>query len=401
MRLSVLIASLALAGSATAAAAAPDRMFQALPPAACAAALAETGRPLKISEPLDETARGGLLAGTYLALYEPGVGGALAKSVEAATPCPIARFAADDVVWTISAGGADAPLRWVKAPGRNEVFALVKGVGLADAAAWNRGRVGLPGASGPAAYYLVGLVNGQNYVVQIYDAPPSAKVLADDIAPLVEGESAPLTVHDPTGDAVTLFRDTASGSQADLFRPDELGPGRAATFFLPDGRLFTLKGDDYVMRGSGFACRPAYGAFKRDRLAVQDVSDANLDLACQLLTDNSVTTVWVTHLPDASDDKARFERQIRAAEAETGVAKKLANPPTGRNATFAAGRNWLDKDGAVQVDFFIRRGEYVYEIRQSHTREELDAASDALIALAVEITRPPTGDPITDWSRQR
>lgn len=401
MRLIVsLFAAIALTAGAGGAHAAADHMFQSLPPAACAAKDAEPGKPIRLPDPLDEAARSGLLAGTYLSLYEPGVGGGLAKAVQAAPACPVARFAADDVVWTVHSDAASG-IRWIKAPSREELFVVVKGPSLADAAAWNRTRTGAPLLSGGPDYYLISVAQGQNFVIQIYDGMPSAKALADDLAPLLEGETAPLSAHDPSGDAVTLFREVRGGAQADLFRPDELTGEQAAVIYLPDGRLFTQRGEDYVMRGSGFACRREYTGFKRDRLAISDPGEAGLELGCVLATDTGSTYVWVTRLPNSRGDKQLFEQHIRQAEQETGVAKKLSNPPSGGNNPISAGRNWIDKDGRVQVDFFLRQGEYAYEIRQSHTVDELEPASKTLMALIEQITAPPTGDPVTDWSRQR
>lgn len=383
-----------------------ERMFQLTSPAAaCAPALAETGKPLTLPGTLDDAARGALVSALFLALHDPsGVDTWPQKEIEAAPPCQVARFDADERIWTISAAAAPGPLRWVRGPSDDQgFFFLVKAPGLADAQAWNRGgRQGLPVASAPPLYLLVGRAMGANFVVRAYDGPPSARQLADDVAGLVEGQLAPLAYHDPVGDAVSLFVPTASGLQSEILRPQDIAAASGfAALFFPDEHFFKAGEDDaYVMLGSGFACPEAYGKFRRELVGVLDPTPDSLSLSCNLETDTGTTIVYVTRRPDAAGDKALWEQTIKDLERETGVARKLTNPPTGPRQVMQAGRNWIDSNGVVQVLFFLRRGEYVYEIRQQHPPEETTSGGESLIAILEQIDLP---DPRTadGWRARR
>lgn len=386
--------SLAALGQPALAQAKPERMFQLVtqPASPCTAPLAETGQPIAFGEVLDDAQRGAMLSALFLTLHNPsGADAWPQKELETAPPCPVARFDASDLVWTISGGAAGLPVRWIRAPGRDDLFFLVPGPGLADARAWDSaGRQGLPASRGAPAYYLIGRMIGVNFLVKAYDGPPSARRLADDVAALLDDGAAPLAVHDPVGDAVSLFVPTESGVQSEIFRPQDIlhEDGFAALYF-PDGRYFT-DGEDgaFLMRGSGFGCGKAYGKFERDVVGVHNPTDYDLELSCRLRSQTGSTTVYVTHRADTSRDKASWDLTIRAYQDDTGVARKLTDPPTGPRSTFQAGRNWIDRDGVVQTVLFLRRGEYVYQINQEHPPEEIQAANEALTALLEQIDLP-------------
>ncbi len=391
-RLAALMTGLVACAAATTATAQaqPERMFQLMPQAgpACAASLSETGKALVFGETLDAAQREQLMGAIFLTLHSTeGNDQWPQKEVEAASACPIARFAADDLVWTISGGAAGLPLRWARAPGRDEVFFLVQGPALAEAGAWNAsGRRGLPAASSKPGYYLVGRMIGVNFIAKLYDGPPSAQVLANDIAAVLELETPPLAVHDAVGDAITLFK-PVEGAQAEIFRPqDVLAEDGFAALYLPDDRFFTRNEDGaFVMSGSGFACAKAYGKFERELVGVFDPSPEKLELSCNLKTETGATTVFVMRQPDTSKDKANWAYSIKAYQDETGVYRKLSDPPTGPRTTLQAGKTWISKDGLVVSVFILRRGEYVYQINQEHPAEEMEAGGEAALAILDQI----------------
>lgn len=386
-----LVAGLAMASAAQARPASSERMFQQLAPAPCAKPLAETGKALAFGDSLTAAQREQLMGAIFLTLHSgDGNNQWPEKEVEAAPACAIARFAAADVVWTINGGGSGLPLRWVRAPGRDELFFLVEGPGLADAGAWNTGgRRGLPTVSAKPAYFLVGRMIGLNFIAKIYDGPPAPRQMADDIAALIDLESRPLAIHDAVGDAITLFRPT-TGPQAEIFRPQDILPEDGfAALYLPDEKLFTWNDDGaYVMAGSGFACAKAYGKFERELVGVFNPSPEKLELSCNLKTDTGRTTVFVTRQPDTSRDKANWAYTIKAYQDETGVARKLSDPPTGPRSTLQAGKTWIAKDGFVISIFILRRGDYVYQINQEHSGDELEAGGEAAIAILDQIDLP-------------
>ena len=391
--LAALIGASAIMVTAAQAQSGPGRMFQAVPPAACASPLGDTGKPIPFGDqPLSDAQRGAFVSAIFLTLHDPaGDDHWPKKEIEAAPGCPVARFTTEEVVWTINAGGAGVPLRWADAATREELFFLAKGPSLAEAEAWDRGgRRGLPAAPPSPTYYLIGRIAGLNFVAQAYDGPPSMERMADDIAALVDGDAPPLAVHDPAGDAISLFVPTESGQQAEVIRPQDItADSGVALLFFPDGRFFT-DGDDgaYVMAGSGFACPTAYGDFKRDMVSIYNASTEALELSCRLEGEQRVLTITVMRSPDASGDKARWEAAIRAAEQDTGIARKLANPPTGPKSGIQAGRNWVDNDGFVQTMLYLRGGEYVYELIQANKPDDIQAANAALLAVIEQIDLP-------------
>lgn len=361
------------------------RLFQVADGAAqCGAALGDTGKPITPAQPLTEADRKALLAALFITLHDPTVDDVRALPADS---CPVARFGADDVVWTIHGGRGAQPLRWVSTSARPDWFFLVPGPSLPDAAAWDATRQGLPRLSTAPAYYLVGVADGINFLLQAYDGPPSMRRMSDDIAALLEGGAAPLAAHDPTGDVVSLFLTTVSGPQAEVFRPTELDDGRVGGLFMPDDGLVRLgDGGAFVFRGSDFACRPDYGPLTRFRVGVGLPQDDGRELSCQLRSDDVVMTVIVSHRPDGSADKAIWADEIRNAEETYGVRTKLRGPPTGRGSPIGAGRTWIDSDGLVQLVLFLRDGEYVYEIRQSHRDEAIEAAMAALKQVVDQIS---------------
>lgn len=380
----LLVAGLIAAGGAMAAE--KDRMFQPAPASACAVALPETGKRIVLNEPLTDPQRRALAVSIFLTLHDPT--GADSRPMPT-TSCPIARFAANDRVWTVHAGLGPAPVRWASTPGRDDWFFLMQGPNHADAGGWYESRKGLPAASGPPVYYLVSWVAGVHFVMAVYDGPPAPPMVAEDIAAVLEGDTRPLAMHDPAGDAVNVLRETTSGVKAQLFRPADLTDGKVASLLAADGKLVLVGNDaELVLAGSGFSCRRDYAGFARDRILVVSAQSEAPELGCHLVTDDSWTTLYVARQPDRSADRAIWADEFRGVEQQYGVKRRLANPPTGRGASLLAGRNWVDKDGFVQVVLFLRRDDYLYEIRQMHTVEELQPASDAMLALIEQIAGP-------------
>lgn len=402
----VAAALVCLATAPSAAAADSPRMFQALPPPSCCTPLAATGKPLTFKAPLDEAGRAGLMAGLFLTLHDPTGRGWSAADLKTAGGCPVARFAAADVVWTLFSGAGNAPVRVAIATGRDDAYFLVQGPSPIDAAAWSRTRRGLPGATAPPAYYLVSQQGDEPFFLfKVYDGPPAATLLADDIAAAAEANAEGLAAYGDDGGAVSLLLETAAGPRAELFRPSGVSPSTPATLLAPDGALVTEAGNgDWVFRGSGFACRPAYGPFARIRLQVLDISDEGLDLACTWSTQDSWTVVDATFMPDKSKDKAYIAERIRQEEEAYGVTRSLSKLRPGRDEPVLAGRWWMDKDGQIQTMYVLRRGDYLFEVRQGLAREsDIDAGSKVALDLIDQISAADAPAPASGeaWRRKR
>ncbi|WP_374470591.1 hypothetical protein [Phenylobacterium sp.] len=382
------------------------RMFQALPPANCGTPLAATGKALAFKAPLDAASRSGLMAGLFLALRDPTGQGWSETDLKTAGRCPVARFAAGDAVWTLVSGAGSAPPRMAVAAGRRDGWFLVRGPSPSDAEAWSRTRRGLPEATTPHAYYLVSQTgHDPMFLYKVYDGPPAAALLADDIAAALEGDAEAIAAYTEEGGAVSLLLDTAAGARAELFRPASITVSAPASLFAPDGRLVTeTGGGDWVLRGSGFACRSAHGAFQRIRVQVLDVRDEALDLACAWSTDESWTVLDVTFMPDKAKDKAYVAERIRQEEEAFGVTRRFSKLPTGRDSPVIAGRWWVDKEDVLQTMYVMRRGDYLFELRQGlPNRNEIESANEIGLALIDQVAAPgEAGQPSIDaWRSKR
>lgn len=388
-------AAIALAFSCSAATAATEadvRLFQleATAPADCAAPAAGQGQPIEVQDTLDPDAQAALAAGVFLALHDPsGAGTWPVADIGAAGPCRLARFEADGVVWTISGADGRAPPRWMQAPGREGVFYVARGPALPDALAWSRTRQGLPPSTQPPAYYLAGTTAGEHYVFRIYDSLPDTRRLADDLSALLETQAPPLAVL-AAGDAVTLFRETTSGVYAEIFRPGAITPDRPAKLYGADGRFFSGGfGEDWRLRGSGFVCPAAFGAFERAYGAILNPSEEAMDVSCGYATEESFITIFVSRAPDVRGDKAYFASVISDTEGALEQPRKLKDPPTGRKWPIQAGRAWVDKAGLMQEVMLMRRGEHIVELRGTYILDDVQAAGETLIKL-IELLPPPS-----------
>lgn len=393
MRLLTAALAMALLGGSAAATETESRLFQLEPVSpTCAAPPAGQGKPLELAERLDGDTQAALSAGVFLALHDTsGADTWPTADIEAAKPCSLARFEAGAVVWTIAGAEGRAPPRWVRTPGREAFFYLARGPALPDALAWSRSRQGLPPGALRPAYYLVGLADGEHFVFQIYDDLPDTRQLADDVRAVVESTRTPLAVL-AGGDTVTLFRETVSGTHAELFRPATIRPARPAHLYGPDGHFFTgAIEQDWKLRGSGFVCPAALGKFERLRAAVLNATDVALDLHCSLATDESFTSIFVSRVPDRSADKAYFARQLADAERSLEAPRKLRDPPTGPKRPIQAGRAWVDKGGLMQEVMFMRRGDYIVELRGTYVLADVEAAGEALIRLIEMVTPSAQG----------
>lgn len=312
------------------------------------------------------------------------------REIAAAPPCPVSSFKVDGVTWHVSGGKGAAPLRWARADGVETYYALVRGPSPTEARAWAATRRN-GAATGASATYLVASEGDMQFVLRIYDGAPDARRLADDLADVIAGRLTPIAGFDPTGSAVTLDLGTPDGISAELFRPALIGPERHATLLGPDGHFFAPTETGVRLRGSDLLCGDAYGAFERTRLMVLKTDDPHLDLSCSFHSEDSWISVFATRQPDVEFDKERFRADIRATQADTGLKGRPVSSKASRTDAIRASAVWIDKTQTGQGLWFIRRGEYVVEIRATFRLDETDAVYDLVAAMlknAAPATRP-------------
>lgn len=355
----------------------------------CGEKLEGIGVPLKFASPLLEPDRIGLLASIYLAMNDAsGRGTWPISEIDIALPCEIASFTEGDDTWIISAGGGYAPLRWARAKGRDEIFFLTNGPSLNDAWLWRQDRAEEIKGFNKPLHYLVGIADEKYFIFNVYEGAPSGKMLADDIHNVLSRKLPVIAIYDPKGSAASLFLTTQSRRTSKVFRPERLIGGRAATLYGPDGFFFTpTPGDAALLRGSDLTCHLRYGSFERVRLGVIEPEDSNLDLSCHYESGESFITIFSTYLPDAGEDRKTFERMIKEIQDEDGVIARLPGPVTGPRQILQGGRSWIDKARLGQGLWYVRRGDFVYEIRATFPEEDSKALFRAVETFALS-TQP-------------
>jgi len=354
-------------------------------PPSCGAKLEGGGIPLRFAATLPEADRLGLLASLHLALNDSsGRGNWPLSEIAIALPCEIASFPVGEDTWVISAGEGYAPPRWARAKGQEDTFYLTPGPSITDAAAWSA----TPGASAQGldrtVYYLVAAVDGLQFAFEAYQGAPSGAQLAQDLVAAISGKSEPFAVYDSVGNAASLFLVTQSRRTSQVFLPEKLSGEHSAVLYGPDGFYFSpAPGGAVLLRGSDLTCDARYGAFERSRLGVINTEKADMDLACYYETDESSVSIFSSRLPGSDGDRRYFEAVIKQYQDDVGVKTRLPAFKTGPKEIFQAGRAWVDKSGLDQGVWFMRRGDYVYEIRTNSRLPETKIALDAAKAFAL------------------
>jgi hypothetical protein len=351
--------------------------------AACPPATADGGTSITIPATLDEATRLGLSAMSYLAVADPAGGDAWpGAEITAAPACPVATFKGEDKTWTLSTGVAPTPMLWAKAPGSDDTFYVAEAPALVDAQAWAKARTPLPPHTAPRVRLLVVEADGIHVVFQVYEGAPGTRRVSDDIVAVQTGKLKPLAAVDPAGHAVTVFRETESGREAELFRPGLLDRDVTAQLYGPDGAFFHVAGAGVVaMRGSGVYCAPAYGGFSRSHITVLDSRADSLDLSCMFRMGDSWISVFATRQPDQAADRSEFPARIRAVEQEDKDLKVALRAATVGQG-YAAGRVWERKAGPMEGIWFRRTGDFVIEIRATFDDAAVDALGGLLVAFA-------------------
>lgn len=356
--------------------------------AACDSPLPGPGAPLAVSAPATAADRQALSAAVFLSLSDDGGRTDWPwREMEGAPPCPVSAFRVDGVAWQVSGGEGAAPLRWARAQGSDVHYWLVRGPTPAEARPWAATRRN-GSATGASATYLVGSDGGLQFVMRIYEGAPDARRFADDVTAAITGKLLPIAAYDPIGNAVSLSLAVPDGVTGELFRTALIGPQRHATLLGPDGHYFTPIENGVRLRGSDLICGDAYGPFKQTRLVVLAPDDAALDLGCSLYSREGWISIFSTRRPDTSADRANFHEVIRAAQADAGVRGRPVIGRWSKKNAIRASAAWIDKDERGQGIWFIRRGEYVVEIRATFDQDETDAVYD-LVAAVLQNTPPP------------
>ena len=357
----------------------------AQPQPTCGARLDGAGKPMKFASPLAEEDRIALMASIHLALNDrSGRGTWPTSEIDIALPCQIASFPVGADTWEISAGEGFAPPRWARAKGHDETYFLAAGPAFADARTWAADRNATVANLPPSIYYLAAVAGDMLFVFKAYQGSPDGKLLADDIVDVIAGKMGPIAAYDPNGTASSLFLLTQSRRTSQVYRPDRLEGDRSAKLYGPDGYFFSpMPGEAVRLRGSDLTCDNRHGEFMLTSLSVLRPEDQGLDLSCRYESGESFITIFSSHLPDPRDDRRIFDRAIKEIQNDGGVAMKLQSFSTGSKQIVQVGKSWVDKSGAGQGLWIMRRGEYVYEIRATFIETEAKATLAAVKSFAL------------------
>lgn len=338
-------------------------------PAAAAAAEPCAPPPLaaapvfELSGALSENDRLAVSAAIHLT-----VGASAAERRTAPSPpaCQVANFEAEGVEWRIAARAKPAVDYHVTSSERTDSFVVIPGVDPEDARGWAVSRSPVAPLTKPPIYYLIAKTrqDGDLFFLRMYRAAPGSKQVADDIVASLDGRLAPFAAYNTEGQAATVLLPTTSGVQAQIFDVQALGGPASAYLYGPDGTFFqAFVGGSVKLRGSEEVCPAAVGRFELSAMSVLQPRDLGLDLGCRYDFDDSRISMFVSHLPEKRSDRARFARATLDMQEESGVKRATPGFKPSRKGVIRSGKAWIDREGVGQGLWFMRRGEYVIEIR--------------------------------------
>ncbi|WP_430418588.1 hypothetical protein [Phenylobacterium sp.] len=321
-----------------------------------------------------------------------GAAAAATKNNPGVAACQVASFEAEGMVWQIHTRTRPNLAYHVTSSERPDSFMVTQGVNLEDARAW----AGSPSPAAqlirPAAYYLVAKANDASdlFFLRIYAAAPGSKQVADDVEAAMSGRLHPFGAYNGEGQAASVLLPTATGIQAQLYQLNALSGPANAYLYGPDGTFFQgVAGGAMKLRGSQEVCPAAVGQFELTVMSILEPGDVGLDLGCRYDVEDSRISMFVSHIPDAQDDRKRFAAATRAMQQESGVKRATPGFRPLRNGMIRSGQTWIDQDGVGQGLWFTRRGAYVIEIRATFETSLSDDVFDLVATVAQE--RPAPG----------
>lgn len=302
----------------------------------------------------------------------------LEGTLAGAQPCVSSAFRAGGRDFTLSGGAAPAPIRWAISSDERMLFLLLPvPQGRGDGAK-------------AAKSVLFSLARGQVFVIQAYDGLPGEQRMVADATASFAKDFAPLAMIEGHGDAVDVFRATASGLGAQIFakanRPYPVSFNLVdGHFFVPDARF------DARMRGSGMPCPRDLGEVKLKSRLLDLGDDADLDLGCQYV-DSAGTRVTVFATLTSEPLERVFsteEAHYRQPEDDTRtVDLPWVSAGPGRFARAKAWR-YAGGEGYVRAHWAGMRGRYLIQVHAIWNPEDEKAvrvAEGILERLAFEET---------------
>jgi hypothetical protein len=365
-------------------------LLAAIYPDPAAAAAAEPCAPpplaaapvVELSSVLSEDDRLAMSAAIHLT-----VGAAAAERRAAPSPpaCQVANFEVEGVEWLIAARAKSAVDYHVTSSERTDSFVVIPGVDLEDARGWAASRSPVARLTKPPIYYLIAKAHedGDLFFLRMYRAAPGSKQVADDIVAALDGRLAPFAAYNTEGQATTVLLPTTSGVQAEIFDVQGLGDSTSAHLYGPDGTFFqAFVAGSVTLRGSEEVCPAAVGRFELSAMSVLQPRDVGLDLGCRYDFDDSRISMFVSHVPDKRSDRARFARATLDMQEESGVKRSAPGFRPVRGGVIRSGKAWIDREGVGQGLWFMRRGEYVIEIRATFETSLGDDVFDFVATVA-------------------
>ena len=341
---------------------------------------------IELSDTLSENDRLAVSAAIHLT-----VGASAAERRTAPSPpaCQVANFEAEGVEWRLSARAKPTVDYHVTSSDRTDSFVVIPGVDLEDARGWAASRSPVARLTKPPIYYLIAKAHqeGDLFFLRMYRAAPGSKQVADDIVASLDGRLAPFAAYNTEGQAATVLLPTTSGVQAQIFDVQALAGPASAYLYGPDGTFFqAFVGGSVKLRGSEEVCPAAVGRFELSAMSVLQPRDLGLDLGCRYDFDDSRISMFVSHVPEKRSDGARFARATLDMQEESGVKRSAPGLRPVRGGVIRSGKAWIDREGVGQGLWFMRRGEYVIEVRATF---ETTLGDDVFEFVATVAEGPP------------
>ena len=341
-----------------------------------------TGKPIILSEPLEEPTRIGLAVSLMNALSDPDHENWPIKQMAATTSCIVGELDVDGTAFRLQTGQGHLPLAFASANGKAPFVFLGAGPTIEEAYALTQ--MQNPPAELNIAkpmFFLVVVMDGMRHVVRLYDAVPPADILKADMVRALKADLDLIADFDPDGTALSFHAATRSPVRAVLSPPLAGAGGRPARITAPDGTFFEeVPGNRYRMVGSGFACPASMDGYRRKDMWIANTIPERLDLSCRYVAEGSWFSIFVTRIPFLADAQAVFDQYMREAIDYT-TPKTQMEPllETGMPPRPAFGANWIDRNGLGQAIWLAKIGDWYVQLRLSYRPTDRDAAAKAAL----------------------
>ena len=170
--------------------------------------------------------------------------------------------------------------------------------------------------------------------------------------------------------------------------PGRGAPGEPQVLEAPDGSVFKLaEGDGWRHASTGFVCPAAVNGYKRGKAIIFDAAEGGRDVACQLVSENSWMTIYLTRIPDDYSAVEVFSTYSEQARGSTPEKRKLDPPwtlPSSRAPSYAD--FWVGPKDEHEGLWVQAIGPWYVKMRVTYWPDEEGELVDLAKAMAKQIS---------------